>query len=347
MSPRATRPARLFPNNAWYALGRSDEVGRSPVGRRVLGRGVALYRDRSGTPIALADRCVHRPYPLSMGEVVGDNIVSGYSGFVYGPDGVVVSVPTQENTPVGAAVRSFPVVDHGGLVWVWLGTPDRAHRRPLLDLPWLDGPGWSTFGDSWHTQASGLLLQDNFSDITHVAIVDPLLSPPALQRRPPRLNVEVSEQQVRFWRDFPASPLQTWQCEALGIAAGAEFEQREEGLFASPGLWVDRWDVRTGQDGEDASTMYFTHAITPVDERTTLHHWRVSRNFAHSAQATGTLQPLLTRYYRRVQDALETMQQVIDLDGSGREVNVMADSAMLQVRKVMRRLLAEDGASYD
>ncbi len=342
MSSRGNRPARQFPDNAWYAVARSEEVGRSPLGRRAQGTGVALYRDVAGGPVALADRCVHRPYPLSLGKVVGDHIVSGYTGFEYRPDGTVASVPTQANTPVGAAVRSYPVFDHGGLVWVWFGNPDRAHRRPLMDLPWLSDPDWVTFGDAWTTVAAGTLLQDNFSDITHVANVDPLLSPPVLHATPPTLNVQVSEQQVRFWRDFAPAQLQTWQYEALGLPVGEEFEQHEEGLFASPGLWVDRWDVRVDGDNDGVISMYFTHAITVVDERTTLHHWQVSRNFAPSARVTGTLAPLLTAYYRRVQDALETMQRVIDLDGPAREVNVTADAAMLQVRKVMRRLLAED-----
>lgn len=343
MSSRGIRARRSFPDNAWYALARSAEVGRAPLARRAQGSGIVLYRDLTGRPVALADRCVHRPYPLSLGRVVGDNIVSGYSGFEYRPDGTVASVPTQANPPVGAAVRSYPAIDHGGLVWVWFGVPDRAKRRPLQDLPWLDGPEWVTFGEGWETRAAGTLLQDNFSDITHVANVDPVLSPPVLQQTPPRLNVEVTEQQVRFWRDFPPSRLQNWQYEVLGLPEGEEFEQHEEGLFASPGLWVDRWDVRSGQTGTPLS-MYFTHAITPIDSGTTLHHWQVSRNFAPSPAVTGTLQPLLTNYYQKVRDALQIMQRLIDLDGPSREVNVSADAAMLQVRKVMRRLLGEDSS---
>lgn len=330
-----------FPHDAWYALARSEEVGRSPVGRTAHGKGVVLYRTSAGTAVALADRCAHRPYPLSLGRVEGDLIVSSYSGFAYGPDGRVESVPTQKRVPVGAAVRAYPAVEHAGLVWVWTGNPGLAARRPLTALPWLSEPGWTTFGADWETAAAGGLLQDNFADITHVPHVDPALSPPALRQAPPRLHVEVSEQQVRFWRDFPATRLQTWQNEATGLPADAEFEQHEEGLFAAPGLWTDRWDV-LASDGP--LTMHFTHAITPVDERRTHHYWAVSRNFGLGGETTGILRPVLESYYRKVKEALEMMQALVDREGPAPEVRVRADAAMLEVRRVMRRLLTEDSA---
>jgi hypothetical protein len=37
------------------------------------------------------------------------------------------------------------------------------------------------------------------------------------------------------------------------------------------------------------------------------------------------------------------MQRVIDTDGYGDEVSVAADVAALQVRKIMRRLVADEG----
>ncbi|MBM9624621.1 aromatic ring-hydroxylating dioxygenase subunit alpha [Streptomyces zhihengii] len=328
-----------FPFDAWYAVAHSEEVGRSPVGRIAHGAGIVLYRTSGGGVVALADRCAHRPYPLSLGRVEGDLIVSSYSGFAYGPDGRVVSVPTQQQVPVGAAVRAYPSVEYAGLLWVWTGNPGLAERRPLTALPWLTEPGWTTFGADWETAASGGLLQDNFADITHVPHLHPVLSPPVLRRTPPRLHVEVSEQQVRFWRDFPAAHLQTWQSEATGLSAEAEFEQHEEGLFASPGLWTDRWDVLTSHGPK---TMHFTHAITPVDDRRTQHFWTVSRNFALDRETTGILRPLLEGYYRTVKEALEVMQTLIDREGPAKEVSVRADAAMLEVRRVMRRLLKED-----
>jgi vanillate O-demethylase monooxygenase subunit len=79
-----------------------------------------------------------------------------------------------------------------------------------------------------------------------------------------------------------------------------------------------------------------------VDTRTTRHIWRVSRNFAPGEAATAAFLPIFESYYRRVQEILQTMQRVIDTDGYD-EVSVAADIAALQVRKIMRRLVADEG----
>jgi phenylpropionate dioxygenase-like ring-hydroxylating dioxygenase large terminal subunit len=331
-----------FPRNAWYALATSAEVGRRPLAVRALDTPFVLYRTTGGDVVALEDRCVNRPYPLSRGRVDGDRLVDGYTGFVYGPDGTVLSVPSQEHVPVGARARAFAVTESDGFVWAWPGDPALAKLRPAPDASWLVDPAWSSFGETWTTRASALLLQDNLADITHVAVVDPTITPPALQETPPALQVEVSQTQVRFWREFPAAPVPTYQAELLGLPPGARYPQREEGAFISPGLWLDRWSVDLGGGQGERPTFLFTHAITPVDERTTRHTWRVSRNFAPGDRAQGVLRPIFRSYYTTVQEILETMQDVLDRDGRRREVQVSADAAMLQVRKIMRRIVAEE-----
>ena len=175
-----SRLTRVHPRNCWYMIATSEEVGGKPLGRRALDTGVVLYRTTDGSPVALQDRCAHRPYPLSLGHIEGDNIVSGYTGFVYDPRGFCVHVPTQSEIPVGARVRAYPVHEDGVFVWAWLGElagwPAAAARHP-----WLNDPRWATLGDVWETEADLLLLHENFADITHVAVVDPFIAPPVLR----------------------------------------------------------------------------------------------------------------------------------------------------------------------
>jgi vanillate O-demethylase monooxygenase subunit len=335
---------RTHPHNCWYSLATSDEVGREPLGRRALGQGVVLFRTSDGTAVALEDRCVHRPYPLSLGRLDGDTIVSGYSGFAYDAEGLCVRVPTQDEIPVGARVRAFPVHDDGVFVWVWLGDPARAALRPPAALPWLRDEGWVTIGDAWETAADLALLHENFADITHVAVVDPFIAPPVLHSSPPPLEVEVTETTVAFSRTYAAAPMATWQAELAGLDPALLHVQRERGAFVSPGVWVDSWDVDV-DDGSAAGrtlTFRFTHAVTPIAAGRTRHAWRVSRNFSLGDQASKVLLPIFGDYYRRVQSILETMQQVLDTDGPRREINVSADAAALQVRKIIRNMVADE-----
>ncbi|MGN6161958.1 MAG: aromatic ring-hydroxylating dioxygenase subunit alpha [Marmoricola sp.] len=333
--------SRSYPRNTWYALATSAEVGREPIGIRALDCPVVLFRTTDGRAVALADRDAHCPYPLSLGHLEGDTIVSGYSGFAYDESGACVRVPTQDQVPYGAAVPSYAVRESGGLVWAWLGEPSLAAMRPPVAVPWLDDPAWESFGESWETRANVLMLHENFADITHVAVVDPVISPPALSSgTAPDLQIELTETTVSFSRDWPASPMAPWQAAAVGASPTEAYPQREEGSFLSPGLWADRWDFRLP---EGTLTFRVTHAVTPIDDRRTRHFWRVSRNFAPGAEVTEQFRPIFEAYYRRVQEILETMQAVVDRDGPGQNVLVATDRAAIQVRRIMRRLVADEG----
>ena len=59
------------------------------------------------------------------------------------------------------------------------------------------------------------------------------------------------------------------------------------------------------------------------------------------------LLPIFTDYYQRVKRILETMQGVLDTDGPRKEVNVSADAAALQVRKIITSMVADEtGTGY-
>lgn len=67
-------------------------MDRSLLARTICGEPVVLYRTCGGDVAALADRCVHRRYPLSESNLTGEKIVCGYHGFTYGPDGRCVTM---------------------------------------------------------------------------------------------------------------------------------------------------------------------------------------------------------------------------------------------------------------
>jgi phenylpropionate dioxygenase-like ring-hydroxylating dioxygenase large terminal subunit len=343
MNPHVTleRHRSEYPAQSWYVAATSDEVTSAPLGRRALDTALVVFRTSDGVPVVLEDRDAHRPYPLSLGHVADDLIVSSYSGFAYAADGRCVGVPTQAEVPYGARVRAFPVREQDGLVWVWFGEAGLAELRRPPSVPWLADDSWATLGAEWTTQADFLLLHENFADITHVAVVDPVIAPPALTLGPvPLLEVEVSETSVSFHRDYPPAPLAPWHAPLVGAAPEAQFTQREEGRFVSPGMWVNSWDVIT-DEALPASTFRFTHAVTPLDRTSTRHIWRVSRNFALGDEVSANLLPIFTDYYERVRRILETMQRVITSDGARDDVSVAADAAALQVRKIIGRMVAD------
>lgn len=337
-SPRRAFSA-AFPSDCWYALARSSDVDDEPLGLRALGLPVVLFRTSDDRAVALEDRCAHRAFPLSSGVVVDEGIRCGLCGFVYDVDGQCVSVPTQPRVPFGAKVASYPVQERDGLVWAWLGEPGRARLARVPELPWLDDASWAGVGGASLVAAGYLLLHENFADVTQVPFVAPDIAPSVIAEAPP-LDVVVTETTVTLRREFAPAPLPSWQDGLVG-ADGAPFSTLQEGYFLSPAVWVDHWDV-TGADGASAR-LRFTHLVTPVEEGISQLHWQVDRDFAVDDDAADDLMlEMFGDYYERVMVAMETAQDVLDVDGAGPEVNVAADVAALKVREIVLEMLATE-----
>ena len=75
-----------YPKKCWYVAATCDEITDSPLGRRLLGKDVVLWRGASGGVTAFENRCAHRAFPLSHSRIDGDRLVCGYHGCTYGND---------------------------------------------------------------------------------------------------------------------------------------------------------------------------------------------------------------------------------------------------------------------
>ena len=131
----------MFPLNAWYVACTPQEIDDKPLGRKVCNESIVFYRDAEGRATALEDFCPHRGAPLSLGRVIEGKLVCGYHGLEMGCDGKTIAMPGQRVRGF-PAIRSFPVVERHGFVWVWPGEAAEAdedrerrrHRQPHLGV---------------------------------------------------------------------------------------------------------------------------------------------------------------------------------------------------------------------
>ena len=162
----------MYLQNSWYVAAIDREVARAPLARTLLDRPVVLYRREDGTPVALEDRCCHRHLPLSHGAVEGDHIRCGYHGLLFDAEGACIEVPGQSAIPPGGSVRSYPLAEKYGWVWIWMGNPARADTSLIPDWWWMDDPGWArAMPDPLHIACGYRLITDNVLDVTHLAYV--------------------------------------------------------------------------------------------------------------------------------------------------------------------------------
>lgn len=159
-----------FIRNAWYVAGRSADFEAKLTALTLLSEPVVIYRAPDGTPAALEDACPHRKLPLSMGNLHGATVECGYHGLTFDGTGACVSAPTQgDPIPKRARVRSYPVQDRYGFLWIWMGDADPG---PLMEIPNFDSPTWGrTALGALSIHCNYLYVIDNLLDPSHVAWV--------------------------------------------------------------------------------------------------------------------------------------------------------------------------------
>lgn len=135
-----------FPRRWWYPAVPSDKLSRkAPTAITLMDEPVVVFRDASGAPRALFDRCPHRNVPLSMGRVRDDGCLEcAYHGWRFDGSGQCTAVPGLVAGEAASArtrdVPARPACEQDGFVWVW-GDPDSEPSGRPFPLPPVDGPG--------------------------------------------------------------------------------------------------------------------------------------------------------------------------------------------------------------
>ena len=107
----------------WYWLCRSSDIRRSRVrALRLLGRDLAVYRGADGKVAALDAYCAHMGAHLAEGRVEENALRCFFHHWRYESDGRCSDIPCLQGAP-GARmrVRSWPVAERYGMVWLWTG----------------------------------------------------------------------------------------------------------------------------------------------------------------------------------------------------------------------------------
>ena len=119
----------------WYPVAWSNELkSRKPVAVRFAGEPIVLYRGASGRAFALEDRCAHRQVPLHLGVITGDALKCGYHGWTYNCAGKCIEVPYLGRERLPNGVRSYPVHEIDGMIFVFPGNPELADARKLATI---------------------------------------------------------------------------------------------------------------------------------------------------------------------------------------------------------------------
>ncbi len=131
-------PAGELLRRYWQPVAMTSELGERPRLIRIMGEDLVLFRDKSGRIGLVHRRCPHRRASLEYGICENRGIRCCYHGWLFDVDGRVLEVPGQpdgveERLHSTVALGAYPVKEYKGLVFAYMGPPEREPVFPIYD----------------------------------------------------------------------------------------------------------------------------------------------------------------------------------------------------------------------
>ena len=345
----------MFPKNTWYVACSADEIDVKPLGRMICNERVVFYRGLEGKVAALEDFCPHRGAPLSLGTVCEGNLVCGYHGLAMGCDGKTVSMPGQRVRGF-PPIRSFPVEERYGFVWIWPGEQDQADPALIPTLQWHDNPDWAYGGGLYHVKANYRLMIDNLMDLTHETYVHSTsIGQQEIDETPCKTSTD-GDQVVtsRFMENITAPPF--WRSALRGnhLADDVPVDRWQICRFTPPShVMIEVGVAHAGYGGVDAPHEHKVYGIvvdfiTPETDTSMWYFWGMARKFNPTDKAlTAQIREGQQKIFSEDLEMLER-QQINQTTYQHRKLlSLNIDAGGMQSRKIIDRMIAQEQGSSE
>lgn len=336
----------MFLKNAWYCAGFTADLGQAPVGKTFLGEPIVFYRRSDGVAVALSGRCPHRFAPLHRGKIVDDAVECPYHGLVFNSAGQCIHNPHGDGQiPARAVLRQYPLEERHGVLWVWMGDPEKADRAAIIDTRFVVSPDYAVITGYLHVAANYQLVVDNLLDLTHPAILHRggLSSEEYLggnmETRFRQEGLEVHSEYT--FRNVDASPglRPLWGDRKSDVRAFMT-------LFAPSSLYLDfQMNEVNGPIGEGL-LMPSLHLLVPESETSTHYFYVQSRNVElENDELTALINEVTRRAFVEEDEpmvrACQEMMGTSDLF-SLKPAMLSTDGGAVRARHLLEKLIAQE-----
>ena len=113
------------------------EADGTPKKLTVMGEELLAFRDTRGRVGVIDQHCPHRGANLWLGRNEECGIRCVYHGWKFDTDGRCVDMPTSYpdlNAKDLIRIKSYPVREWGGMIWAYMGPPERMPELPALEM---------------------------------------------------------------------------------------------------------------------------------------------------------------------------------------------------------------------
>jgi phenylpropionate dioxygenase-like ring-hydroxylating dioxygenase large terminal subunit len=196
----------------WHPVGLSSDAADTPRPVKILGEELILFRDGQGRAGLVYPRCCHRGTTLYYGKVEERGIRCCYHGWLFDVEGHCLEMPCEPN-PTGAQCQRvrqpwYPVEERYGLVFAYLGPPDKKPVLPRYECLEVMEPGEFVEADDSSIGSGGIVIApcnwlqhfENVVDPYHVPILHGTFSGPQFVEQMaafPKVKFEYGRQGVK------------------------------------------------------------------------------------------------------------------------------------------------------
>jgi len=169
-----TPAGRLF-RSYWIPALLASELADNdcpPVRVKLLSERLLAFRDSQGRLGLIDDFCAHRGVSLWFGRNEQNGLRCPYHGWKYDHTGQCVEVPSE---PVESGfcnkikLKSYPLVERGGVLWTYMGPPDK--QPPLPEWEFALVPAEQSFMSKRIQESNWLQALEGGIDSSHVSFL--------------------------------------------------------------------------------------------------------------------------------------------------------------------------------
>ena len=167
-----TPMGRMF-RSYWLPALLADELPENdcaPVRVKLLSERLIAFRDSEGRYGLMDEFCAHRGVSLWFGRNEACGLRCSYHGWKYDVTGHCVEVPSEPEASGFAKkirLRSYPLVERGGVLWTYMGEP--AAPPPLPEWEFATVPRSQTFASKRWQESNWLQAMEGGIDSSHVS----------------------------------------------------------------------------------------------------------------------------------------------------------------------------------
>ncbi|MDQ3234016.1 MAG: aromatic ring-hydroxylating dioxygenase subunit alpha [Pseudobdellovibrionaceae bacterium] len=315
--------------NFWYVAGQTRGITRVPKKIILLGKELVAYRDTQGQVVVFDNRCPHRGAELAKGHIEGDCIRCPYHGWKFNSHGDCLEIPSnspRDGIPPRARLTKYSVQERYGWLWVYIGDLAADQRPPLPEYPLYGADGWRSVHGTFHWDAHYSQVMDNAVDMAHTAFVHKkTFANPALVP-----DYEIAKNEWGAGTTIPHEPRPPkglWKFfhpTRRTVTVTLEFHMPNIVCMST-----------------DAGSIRFSLIVahTPVNERQTISHWLMIRNFlrvrAGDWDSTYRVQKILSED-KAILESISPLS--VPLSPSS-QVHARADQLSLTYRRYRKRFI--------